>query len=124
MAEIINNKVYLGDDGFIHLDYMGEQNYEKVKADLVPMTELAEKLHKEKKHAYLLVDASDVRKQDSGARKAAAEIVFSVPYDKVALFGAGPFLKNVASLIVKAIGKSNKFGFFDTKEEAARWLQS
>ena len=120
----MNNQVYLGDDGFIHLDYKGEQNYQTAKADQEPMDKLVRMLHQQGKKAYILVDATNVPKQDSGARKAAVEIVLSVPYDRVALYGGSPFIRNVAGLIVKAVGKSHKFGFFATREEAVKWLKS
>ena len=116
--------MYLGEDGFVHLDYVGEQTYQTAKADQAPMDVLVKKLHGEGKKAYILVDATNVPKQDSGARRAAVEIVLSVPYDRVALYGGSPFIRNVAGLIVKAVGKSHKFGFFNTKEEAVKWLRA
>ncbi len=71
----------------------------------------------------LLIDANKARQPSSEARKIAQEGVLK--YDKtgkVAIFGAGPVVRVIASFVMGAIRKKDMH-FFETKEEALAWLK-
>ena len=118
------NKVYLSEDGFIRADYVGKQNVERVTQTQKEINDFVEKMRKEGKPALVLVDISKVTGQDSGARKAGFEGMSKFRYDKIALFGAGIFLKNVVNFVAKASGKSSKIRLFRIEKEASEWLNS
>lgn len=122
MVAIMNNKVYLGKDEFIYVEIFGDQTYESIHKTAEEIEEVIQEIKKQK--AYLLVDLSRMTKQDSGARKAAQEGLNFIHYDKMAIFAAPLFLKNVARFLVLATGKTNVVGFFKTEEEAIRWLKA
>ena len=116
------NKIYLGEDGIINGIYAGDQTEETIKNGTEEFTKLIDEVRSEGKKAFLLVDLTSVGHQDSNARKAGVEGFLSMRYDKIAMFGGSPFLRNVANLIVKAIGRTDKVKFFKTQEEAVKWL--
>jgi len=117
------NKIFLGEGGLIHGIYVGDQTYETIKKGTEQFTQLIEKVKSEGGRALLLVDLANVGRQDSKARKAGVEGFLSMKYDKISMFGGLPFLRSVANLIVKAIGRTDKIKFFKTRAEAVRWLK-
>lgn len=120
----MGNKIYLGNDGLIHGVYSGDQTYETIAQGTKQFTRLIEKVRSEGKPALILVDLANVGRQDSKARKAGVDGFLSMKYDKIAMFGGSPFLRNVANLIVKAIGRTEGVKFFRGQEEAVGWLRS
>ena len=120
----MQNKVFLDENGFVHAEYVGHLTYEKVTETQKEINALVEKMRKEDKRALVLVDISKVSGQDMGARRAGFEGMSKIKYDKIALFGAGIFLKNVVNFVVKAAGKSGKVRLFTTEKEAGEWLKS
>ena len=123
-VESMSNKVYLGADGYIHWDFMGDQDYEAIKQSEVEMSKIAKELHKANKLAYVLGDFAKIGKQDSGARRAGMEFMNSPIFDKCGGFGAPLYIKYVGNLVIKATNKTNKLKIFNTRDEAERWLKS
>ena len=119
----MTNKVYLGEDGIIHLEYIGDQNLETIKEDDKRLQELAGMMSKKIKPINILCDASRIGKQNASARKAAFDVVNNLHYNKIALFGLAPFLKSVTNFVIKASGRFSKVKVFNTEEEAERWLR-
>ena len=126
MAEIltVNNRVYLGKDGYIHIVAEGDQTYDALFPVGEKMKELAEQLKKQKRSVNFLIDASKVTKQDSSARRRTKEVFESIPFEKAAIFGLNLFVTNVAKFVMMAIGKSQTVKFFSNEEEAVRWLKA
>ena len=119
----MSNKVYVGEDGFIHGIFEKDQNYDSINKAAQEVEQLIKAVRQQNKRALVLVDVVKVGKQDSGARKAGWEGLLRLNYDKWAMFTSNPFIKNVANLVAKATGRSHKIKVFTTKNEAVRWLK-
>ena len=117
------NKNYIGNDGLIHHEYFGDQTSETVEEDIRRLAGFIDTLHKQNKSAYLLLDFTNVTKQDSGARSKAYKALKTLQYDKMAFFGMSHFLKYVAKFVVATTGMGPKVGSFGTEEEAVKWLK-
>ena len=123
-SPIYQNKISLGEDGLIHVEYIGVQNSESIKEDMRQMTKFILELHQQHKQAYMLSNLGGITKQDSTARREGYKALMVLPYDKIAFFWAGLFLKHLTNLVVKAAGISQKAHFFNSEEEAIAWLRS
>lgn len=118
------NRSYLGEDGLVYAFYVGDQTLEKVKKTVGQTGSALDEARKQNKRGLVLVDISKIGKIDSGARRAGYDGTRNLKYEKLAVFGEpNPFLRNVASLVIKATGM-DKVRLFKTQEEAARWLNS
>ena len=117
------NKVYLGNDGYIHHVYDGDQTYSILQKDVEQIVELLKQRRGEKKPAKVLGDHTKIGKADSSARKAASEAIKNGDYDKLALFGTNVFHTVAANLIILASGRSKKVKVFKTRSKAIIWLE-
>ncbi len=117
------NKIFLGDDGFIHHVYDGDQTYDNLQKDVDQIVQLLKQKRSEKKPAIVLGDYTNIGKADSSARKAASEALKDGDYDKLALFGTNIFHTMAANLIIIASGKSKKVKVFKKREKATEWLK-
>lgn len=116
--------MYIGEDEFIHADVIGDQGYNSLQIIKNQIAEFAKTLRAKKKQVRILGDLTKMTKQDSGARKGGYDIIAFADYDKIAVFGASPFLKNVANLVAKFAQKTEAVKFFRNQEEAVEWLKS
>lgn len=116
--------VFLDKAGIVNVLLEGKQTYQAIRHASDEMDALSSKLRREGKPVYVLVDISKMGGHDSGARREGYERLFTIYYDKFAMFGGGLFLKSVANLVVKATKLGNKVKVFNTREEAIRWLKS
>ena len=121
---IMKNQSYLGKDGLVYTFYCGDQTYEKVKETVEQTGRALEESQEQNKRALVLVDISEIGKIDSAARRAGFDGARNLKYDKLAVFGQpSPFLRNLAGLVIKAVGL-NKIKLFKTQEEAREWLNT
>lgn len=118
------NKIFLDDIGLIHGIFEGDQNYYSINQAAQQIEEFIKVVRQQNKPAIVLIDITNVVKQDSGARKAGWEGLSTLKYDKWAMFGSNPFIKNVANLVGKATGLSHRIKVFTSREEAEKWLKS
>ena len=109
--------------GIICQNCSEEQTYESMHQMLKKTNQIADQLHKEKKKVLILTDFSQVRNADYGAKKASFEGLSDPRHDKVAIFGATPFMRLMGEAIIKAAGASGKIKNFATQEEALKWLK-
>lgn len=117
------NQIFLGEDGFIHHVYDGDQTYDSLQKDVEQIIQLLKQKRRENKPALVLGDYTKIGKADSSARKAASEALKDGDYDKLALFGTNIFHTMAANLIIIASNKSKKVRVFKTKEKAIEWLR-
>lgn len=117
------NKVFLGEDGYIHHVYDGDQTYAILQKDVEQIITFLKQKREEKKTAKVLGDYTKIGKADSSARKAASEAIKNGDYDKLALFGTNVFHTVAANLIIIASGRSKKVKVFKTKAKAVQWLE-
>ena len=120
----MSNKVYLGDDGFIHVHPIGDQTYETTKQSVQETAQLIDAIRKQNKPVKILTDLTKMGKQDSGARRGGYEGFMGLDFDKFALLGGGIFLRNVVGLIIKASRLGHKVKVFNRREDVIGWLLS
>ena len=80
------------------------------------------RLRRKKRAVYILNSLAGIGKSTAGSRQAASEALRLQVYDRVALYGANVFFKYLSNLIVLATGMMGKVKYFETKNEAERWL--
>jgi len=110
--------VFLDSEGLIHNDYVGAQTAETVQTVVDETGPLIERLRAQRRPVLILVDASKITHQDAGARRVASAALVHWSFNKIAVFGAKRYIRYVAMLIIKALGKGATMGYFETREQA------
>lgn len=118
----MENKVTL-EGGIIEQLCGEEQTYQSMHQMLKETNQFADQLHKGKKPVLVLTDFSRVKKADYGAKKASFEGLAKPKHDRVAIFGATPFMRLMGEAIIKTAGAGDKIRNFETKEKALNWLK-
>jgi hypothetical protein len=121
MSEV--NSVFLNPDGYIEATIEGDQTYmsfEHLHYDAADMLDLLEKQGKKR---LGLIDVSKQGKFSPESNKAAMQILESLPYDRLAIFGANKVLAEVTNAIIIAMGKSGNTKLFGERQAALDWLQ-
>ncbi len=118
------NTIELQSDGILMSVYQPVQTYEAIHDVTLETQKLIEKVRAEGKPVLILIDIRQVTTQDIGARKAALEGITNLRFDKMAVFGATLFIKHVTKFILQMSGKSDFIRYFETQDEAVRWLKS
>jgi hypothetical protein len=116
------NRITYNPEGYIEVTIEGEQSYMtfiNLKADAADMIK---QLGNEGKRRLGLLDITKQENYTSDTNRAAMEILESLNYEKLAIFGGGKFLTEVAKAIVLAMGKSSDTKIFSTREAAVAWL--
>jgi len=119
----LKNKIYTK-DGLIYVEYIGDQSGESVALAVGDLNKLIEEAKSKNKSAFVVCDISRVAKHNAGARKVGQEALNTLGYDKFAICGGDFFVRSIAGILVKGIGKTDTVKFFKTQEEAVRWLKS
>src|SRR5258708_8522416 len=89
------------ENNIIHSVYHGDQTTATINEIAEAVKPVAVKWRSEGKPVYFLIDSSGIEHQDSGARKAAIDAINTLDYDKMAIFGASLFIKQVAQFLIK-----------------------
>jgi ABC-type transporter Mla MlaB component len=113
----------MGDDGILRLAFIGDIDAEDVLAYVEEYTPFSEAAI-ETGPLRILVDASQVGKVSSSARKALVE-VYRAPGTEMmttAIVGANRYIRVLAGFIMKALGRKG-LRFFDSEEAALAWLR-
>lgn len=118
------NRIFFNEEGYVEVVIDGEQTY-MTFANLQPtaMT-IVEDLQKQGKKRYGLIDITNQKNFSPDSNRAAMEILESFNYEKVAIFGAGRILQEVAKAIILAMGKNDSTKVFNDRESAVAWLLS
>lgn len=116
------NKVFLGNDGFIHNVFHGDQTKEGIQRMGQELRAVIQQLRQQNKPVLILSDLHDVGKQNLSVRKAGYDLIVGLDFDRVAMFGANRLIAAVAHFVTKAAGRS-RIKYFNTKEEANQWLK-
>ena len=116
------DKIFLNEEGLIEVQVEGDQTYmtfENLKPDA---TELLNKLQQAGKPRLGLIDISKQGKFSADSNRAAMEVLESLNYDKLAIFGGNAITTEVSKAIVLAMGKSGNTKVYQKREEAVNWL--
>lgn len=117
------NEVRLGDDGFIHNVYRGDQSEASVLQVAEETLALIDELRDRGRPVRLLVDLREMGGSSASSRRASWEALKGSDYDRIAIFGANRFLKHVANLIIRASGRADVARTFGSREQAVAWLK-
>lgn len=118
------NKISLNPQGYIEVAIEGPQSFmtfENMKPDAI---DYLEQLQKEGKKRLGLIDLTNQTDFTVDSNRAGMEILESLNYERLALFGAKTTLTEVVRAIILAIGKNHNTKIFKTREEAVAWLLS
>ncbi len=119
------NEVKLEEETQIILSiYHGDQTSESIRDAIDAAKPLTVKLRTIGKPVHILIDTSDIRSQDSGARKAALDGLESLDYDKLCIFGGQTIIKYITQFLIQVSSKKDKVRYFDTEKDARDWLKS
>jgi hypothetical protein len=116
------DRIFLNEEGLIEVQVEGDQTYmtfENLKPDA---TELLGKLQQAGKPRLGLIDISKQGKFSADSNRAAMEVLESLNYDKLAIFGGNAITTEVSKAIVLAMGKSGNTKVYQKREEAVNWL--
>ena len=116
------DKIFLNEEGLIEVQVEGDQTYmtfENLKPDA---TELLNKLQQAGKPRLGLIDISKQGKFSADSNRAAMEVLESLNYDKLSIFGGNAITTEVSKAIVLAMGKSGNTKVYQKREEAVNWL--
>jgi len=116
------DRIFLNEEGLIEVQVEGDQTYmtfENLKPDA---TELLNKLQQAGKPRLGLIDISKQGKFSADSNRAAMEVLESLNYDKLAIYGGNAITTEVSKAIVLAMGKSANTKVYQKREEAVNWL--
>ncbi len=116
------NRIFYNPDGYVEVVIEGEQSYmtfENLKADAL---DIMDRLQKEGKHRLGLIDISSQKNFTPDTNRAGMEIMESLNYEKLALFGGKRVLTEVTKAIILAMGKNQNTRIFPDRESALAWL--
>lgn len=117
------NRVFLGADDFIHNHHVGDQTGDTVRLMTDQLAVIVARLKAEKRQVLAFIDLTKLGQQDTAARKAAADGLRMLEYDRAAIYGKDPILRYVANLVIRASGQGAKAKYFDSKPEAIAFLK-
>jgi hypothetical protein len=118
------NRVFIAPDGW-HVEFVmeGDQTYESVKKTVDESLIVNDLLRSQGKPIRTIVDISKMGKTDYGARRAGAEGLKEVTYDRLAVIAAKSSVqKSLANFVIGVTGKRENTKYFDSREEALKWL--
>jgi hypothetical protein len=107
------------EDGIISVVQAGDQTRESILGIVRCVRLLIDELPEVK----ILVDYSDSGKIDLGAYKTGFFGIKSIKFNKVAIFGASPYMIEMVNAMAMAVGKGDIVHFSRTREAALAWLQ-
>ena len=117
------NRVYLGEDGFIHDDHVGDQDHESVTRVMDESVQIAAKLRETGRPVFVVADISRMGSSSPGSRRAARDALDLQVYDKCAITGGSLFLRHLSNFISMASKRSADIRWVATQEDAAAWLR-
>ena len=118
----MQNRARLNRGGFVEVAYVGEQSNETVTEMVARALPLADRLAERNRPVLILADLSGLTKSTAGSRKATAEALRTISYERIAVCGGNKYVKNLAKLVITATRRANRVRLFDKREEAVAWL--
>jgi hypothetical protein len=116
------DRIFLNEEGLIEVQVEGDQTYMTFENLKPEATELLNKLQQAGKPRLGLIDISKQGKFSADSNRAAMEVLESLNYDKLAIFGGNAITTEVSKAIVLAMGKSGNTKVYQKREEAVNWL--
>lgn len=118
------NKITLNDQGYIEVVIEGPQSFMSFENLMPTAIDYLEELQKKGSKRLGLIDLTNQTDFTVDSNRAGMQILESLNYDKLALFGAKTVLTEVVKAIILAIGKDYNTKIFKERDEAVKWLLS
>jgi len=118
------NRIFYNPEGYIEVIIEGDQSYMSflnLKADAATMLE---DLQKQGKKRLGLIDVSKQGAFTVDSNKAAMEILETLNYERLAIFGTNKILEEITKAIIMAMGKTGNTKIFADRQIALAWLLS
>lgn len=120
---IMQNEVWLEPNSSIIVSaYHGDQTSHSVQEAIECAQKFIGQLRQNHQPVYILINASDVKNQDSEARTKALDAFNTLDFDKLAIFGAPVFIKYVVQFLILAANKQTTIQYFNLESDARNWL--
>lgn len=120
----MSNHVFRHQQGYIEVASIGDQTDEVVAATKQELMALAKKVQRSGEPVTILTDLTKIGKQTTASRRLARDILDTVPFRKIAIYGANVFLKHVVNFILTGSGHRRHARYFDSRPAAEAWLRS
>ncbi len=120
----MSNKVFLNQQGFIEVHSIGDQTPDVVTSTKQELAVLAKTLSARGKTVNILTDLRRIGKQTGASRALAKDIMDTIPFRKIAIFGANRFLKYVVNFIITGSGHGHHVRYFNDHQSAETWLKT
>ncbi len=118
------NRIFYNPDGYVEAVIEGDQtamSFENLRYDA---EDLLEQMTQKGQPRLGLIDISQERNFTNDSNKAAMQILESLNYDRLAIFGAKKFQIEITNAIILAMGKSANTKLFPDRQTALAWLQA
>jgi hypothetical protein len=120
----MQNKVYLDSGGIINIEVIGDQTPDSVMQMGVRIEGLITEQRKIGKASLILDNLLAVGNVGPEARQMVVDLAKRLDYDRAAMVGKGGIMKFGTNLMLRATGRSYRAKYFESVEEARRWLVS
>lgn len=110
------------DNRHVEVKLVGDQTADSVDAFVDESLKFNSQLRAKNRPVLSLIDISRLGRSDYIARRAGVRRLRNVRYDRLAMYGANPFWKQLIRFMVHVSGRGRKVGYFDTRIAALRWL--
>lgn len=118
------NAIFFNDEGYIEVHIEGDQTYMSFENIRPTAMDLLDDLQKKGMKRCGLIDITKEGTFSPDSNRAAMNILESLNYEKIAIFGAGRVLREVTKAIIIAMGKSSNTKLFSDRESAVAWLKA
>jgi hypothetical protein len=116
------NCIFYNPEGYIEVSVEGDQSYMSFVNLMPEAATMLEQLQKEGKPRLGLIDVTHQGAHTAESNHSALEMLETLDYERLAIFGANTMLSEVIKGIVIAMGKGEKIKIFKTREDAVEWV--
>ena len=116
------NSIFYNPAGYVEVKIEGDQTYMTFENIMPTALDLMEELQRKGQQRLGLIDLTKEESFTPDANRAAMEIMEALNYDKLAMFGAGRVISEVAKAIILAMGKGSNTKISHDRESALKWL--
>lgn len=119
----MENRVFLGEKGFIEVHVVGDQTEESVQEMGDEIISLLDALRAQHKQVLILDDITAMKDVTKEGRQRVVSLAKTLDYDKAAMLGTNNTLLRLGTnLMLRATGRGAKVKYFDKRKDAINWL--
>lgn len=117
------NHIFMDENNLIWVIWSGDQDKHDVVEVVRQVTLFMDMLSAAGREIKIITDLSKIGKPTLNARIMGAPAIAKLPYRKLALFGANPYIKHMVNLMIMATAIRGRARIFSTQKEAEAWLK-